>query len=86
MFTSVVLVAIIVMLSLSIISSLLILHGLLSEKRAFNNGKCLYCGSKLKKSKDSDRFESRMYTCPKCGHKVFISFDTVDKDFKEGEP
>ena len=85
MFTSVVLVAIIVMLSLSIISSLLILHGLLSERKTFNNGKCSHCGTKLRKSKDSDKFESRMYKCPKCGHKVFISFDTVDKDFKEDE-
>lgn len=42
----------------------------MAEHKNFNNGICTKCGDELEYS--TGYMEERNYTCPTCGHKVFL--------------
>lgn len=52
-----------------------------SEKKDFNNGKCPKCGKQLKLF-DMDSQGGRGYCCNDCRYYAWISYDCVDKNFK----
>ena len=55
---------------------------LLLEKKEFNNGICEKCNTALRLYRtDSDK--CRHYTCDSCGYSCMISFDSVDKEFRQ---
>ena len=54
--------------------------GLFLEKRAFNNGTCVNCGSKLRHF-DNDSQGGRGYCCDTCGYNTWVSYNSVDKKF-----
>ena len=51
------------------------------EKRAFNNGICKQCGSKLEYF-DTDSQGGRGYTCRHCHYTAWVSYPSVDKRFR----
>lgn len=54
------------------------LIGICIEKRSWNGGYCRKCKHKLSFfSYDSQG--GRGYTCERCGHKVWISYNCVDR-------
>lgn len=59
-----------------------ILYGIHIEKREFNNGICPKCGKKLNWF-DSDSQGGRGYCCHDCRYFTWVSYDCVDKDYKE---
>jgi DNA-directed RNA polymerase subunit RPC12/RpoP len=75
------------MVYLIIISIMLLSIGLflipcaLWEKKAFNKGKCTHCNVDMKLF-DYDSHGGRGYACPNCAHKVWISYNIIDKDFR----
>ena len=52
----------------------------LTEKRNFNNGKCVCCGEKFELF-DVDSQGGRGYKCTKCNRYLWISY-RVDKKYK----
>lgn len=59
-----------------------ILYGIHIEKKGFNNGICPKCGKKLKWF-DSDSQGGRGYCCHDCRYFTWVSYDLVDKYYKE---
>lgn len=51
------------------------------EQKAFNNGICPHCKSKLKNF-DSDSQGGRGYTCKVCNYTTWVSYRSVDKNYK----
>lgn len=54
------------------------------EKKIFNNGKCRVCGNSLELF-DYDSQGGRGYKCPRCYRHVWISYNCVDRNYKEKE-
>ena len=54
--------------------------GMHIEAHYFNKGKCKRCGHDLSIS-GYDTYGNRNYTCNKCGYSIWVSYDTVDKDW-----
>ena len=54
-----------------------------NERKSFNNGMCTKCNIKLRNF-DTTSQGNRLYICDKCGRDVFVSYDCVDKLYKEG--
>lgn len=52
------------------------------EKKAFNNGDCPECGRRMKLF-DCDSQGGRGYKCPNCKYTTWVSYNVVDKKFKE---
>lgn len=57
------------------------LIGISLEKKAFNNGFCPECGSRLEYF-DTDSQGGRGYCCRKCNYHTWVSYDTVDKKYR----
>lgn len=57
--------------------------GIHLEKKGFNNGECIVCGTKLRHF-DNDSQGGRGYVCDKCGYYTWVSYPSVDKKFLEG--
>ena len=55
---------------------------ILREKREFNDGKCRCCGEMLRHF-DTDSQGGRLYTCKHFHTLVSVSFNCVDRNFKE---
>lgn len=72
----------IIVLIASIVWILLILFAPNDEKEKFNNGICKVCGQKLK-CFDTDSQGGRGYTCSEWHYPVWVSYPSVDKNFKE---
>ncbi len=70
-----------VILGISIVL-LMVPIGLFLEKRYFNDGICPNCGEKLKYLYE-DSQGSRGYHCENCHYRTWVSFNAVDKNFKE---
>lgn len=51
------------------------------EAKAFNNGWCKECGSRLRHF-DNDSHGGRGYTCDHCGYGTWVSYNRVDKNFE----
>lgn len=47
------------------------------EKRNFNNGVCVHCGTSLRYF-DTDSQGGRGYICDKCGYATWVSYNRVD--------
>ena len=56
--------------------------GIHIERKGFNGGICSRCGKELRLF-DHDSQGGRGYTCDGCGHKVWVSYFTVDRKFLE---
>lgn len=54
------------------------------EKSNFNNGYCNCCGSKLNHF-INDSHGSRGYICDKCNTSVWISYNSIDKEFLKND-
>ena len=59
-----------------------ILYGIHIEKIEFNNGICPKCGKKLKWF-DTDSQGGRGYCCNDCRYFTWVSYNCVDKGYKE---
>lgn len=57
--------------------------GMFLERRDFNNGICVNCGSKLIHF-DNDSQGGRGYCCDNCGYSTWVSYNSVDKKFDNG--
>ena len=55
--------------------------GILLEKKSFNNCKCIRCGYPLQHF-DNDSQGGRGYICNKCGYTTWVSWNSVDKDYR----
>lgn len=55
--------------------------GICMEKKAFNNAKCVKCGNNLRLF-DTDSHGGRGYTCDDCKHKVWVSYHSVDREYR----
>ena len=58
------------------------LIGIWLERKEFNNGLCLRCQERLKFF-DYDSHGGRGYECMSCGCKVWVSYNTVDRGYKD---
>lgn len=65
-----------------LISLLIISVGVFLEKRDFNNGICPDCGATLRFF-DTDSQGGRGYCYDNCLYHTWVSYDTVDKKFRE---
>lgn len=54
------------------------------EAKEFNNGICMRCGEKLRYF-DTDSQGGRGYTCDNCMYTTWVSYNYVDKSFRESE-
>ena len=72
--------AIIIVLLFTLV--LLTILGVMSEKRAYNNGVCKRCGNRLEHF-DNDSQGGRGYMC-KCGYCVWVSYPLVDRRAENG--
>ena len=52
------------------------------ERKNFNNGTCLHCGAQLT-CFDHDSQGGRGYYCRNCNYVTWVSYKSVDKDFRE---
>ena len=52
------------------------------ETKGFNNGICKRCGNKLRYF-DTDSQGGRGYTCDKCDYTTWVSYERVDRKFRE---
>lgn len=59
-----------------------ILIGMYLEYKEFNNGICPKCGKRLKHF-DTDSQGGRGYCCCDCHYFTWVSYDCVDKKFKD---
>lgn len=59
-----------------------ILYGIKVEYKDFNSGICPKCGKRLKHF-DTDSQGGRGYCCYDCHYFIWISYDCVDKNFKD---
>lgn len=57
----------------------LIIWGYLSERKAYNNGKCPKCNKKLRNF-DCDSQGGRGYCCDYCNYHTWISYSSIDKN------
>lgn len=71
----------IIIISMLLAGALEALIGIILEKRAFNHGYCENCHEQLELF-DYDSIGGRGYVCPRCGHKVWVSYNIVDKDYE----
>lgn len=55
---------------------------ILAEKHEYNNGLCKCCGKKLRHF-DTDSQGGRLYTCEDMHTLVSVSYNCVDKHYKE---
>ena len=60
---------------------IILIIGFISETKEFNNGKCIYCGNTLIPVMCIG--ESRKYGCTSCGYDCLVSFDSIDKEFRQ---
>lgn len=51
------------------------------EKKMFNDGKCSHCGSDFRLF-DTDSHGGRGYICRKCRYTVWISYNSVDRKYR----
>lgn len=58
--------------------------GISSEKKDFNNGICPICDIRFK-SGSSDSQGGRSYDCPRCMYTVWVSYDSVDREYRRAE-
>lgn len=56
--------------------------GIRLEKKAFNGGVCPLCGRNLRLF-DFDSQGGRGYKCEYCGYHTWVSYNCVDKKFRE---
>jgi len=52
--------------------------GFITEKKAYNGGKCPNCGGKLKHF-GTDSQGGRGYVCEKCSYCTWVSYGGIDK-------
>ena len=52
------------------------------EAHYFNKGKCKHCGHDLSFF-DYDSHGYRSYICDQCGYSTWVSYNTVDKDWRQ---
>ena len=55
----------------------------LVERWRFNKGTCR-CGEKFD-FREMDEQGCRRYTCDKCGYTVWVTYDSVDNDWRAGK-
>jgi len=56
----------------------LLMIGIISERRAYNHGKCRHCGNNLRLF-DTDSQGGRGYMCDSCCNTIWVSYHSVDK-------
>lgn len=55
-----------------------------TEKKYFNNGKCPICNARLKYF-GTDSQGGRGYCCEECDYHTWVSWNTVDKQYRKQE-
>lgn len=55
--------------------------GISLEEHYYNNGICRHCGKPLRYF-DTDSQGGRGYCCDDCGYHTWVSYKTVDKNYK----
>ena len=63
-------------------AALLPVIGIVTERKAYNNGKCPKCGLKLRNF-DTDSQGGRGYMCDNCGYGTWVSYNCVDRREEE---
>lgn len=56
--------------------------GITLENNAFNNGICPKCGHEFRNF-GIDSYGGRGYKCDDCQHTVWVSYNTVDRNWRE---
>lgn len=75
-------ITIIICIIITIVCICGILYGIKVERKEFNNGICPKCGKRLKHF-DTDSQGGRGYCCYDCHYFTWVSYDCVDKKFKD---
>ena len=73
---------IIILAACAILTLIAVRFAIHCEKRDFNKGKCVHCGRPLVLF-DIDSQDGRGYVCEQCSTVVWVSYDCVDKSYRE---
>lgn len=72
----------VVAITLIVLSAPFLFLAIHLEKKSFNDGKCIKCGSRLRHF-DTDSQGGRGYKCGKCSYHTWVSYNCVDKNYSK---